>query len=120
MVGLWYYPLKKVSDRRVNDLEGTNTMKNTDVLGRLIKPGDVCGFASRRGSQTNLDVIIIRELKADGIKGDKLVKEWKHATATTLAGWQVRKVPTHRIVRPEHLIITDLTEKEAIDLMRIR
>lgn len=117
MVGLWYYPLKKeVSDRRVNDLEGTNTMKNTDVLGRLLKPGDVCGFASRRSSQTNLEVVIIRELKEDGIRADKVVKEWVNATA----GWQVKLVKTHKILVPSHLIITGMTEKEAVDLMRIR
>lgn len=95
-------------------------MRNTDVLGRLIKPGDVCGFASRRSSQTNLDVVIIREVKADAIRGDKLTKIWVHATGSTLAGWRVKLVPTHKLQVSEHLIITGLTEQEAIDLLRIR
>lgn len=101
-------------------------MTNTDALGRLIKPGDVCGFASRRGSQTYLDIIIIREVRPEGpqgsggIKADKLVKEWKRATATTLAGWTVKLVPTHTILVSAHLIIIGLTEREAIERMRIR
>jgi hypothetical protein len=107
---VWYDPLKK---------EGTTTM-NTDALGRLIKVGDVCAFASRRGSQIYQDTVIIREVLPGGVKGDKLVKEWVHATASTLAGWQVKKVPTHLIVKPSHMIITDLTEQQAVDLMRIR
>lgn len=103
---VWYDPLQK---------QGDHAMKNTDVLGRLIKPGDVCGFASRRGSHTHNDVVIIREVKAEGIRGDKLTKVWTKET-----GWSVKLVPTHRIQVSENLTITGLSEKEAVELMRIR
>lgn len=86
-----------------------------DVLGRMIKVGDVCGFASRRSSQTNLEVVIIREIREDGLKGDKLTKAWARDT-----GWTVKRVPTHLIVRSKHLIITGLAEKDAVELMKIR
>lgn len=84
---------------------------HTDVLGRKIHPGDVCGFASRRGTHTNLEIVVVREVLHNGVRGHKIVKEYNR-------GWQVKLVPTRMIVRPDHLVITGLSEKEAVELVR--
>lgn len=88
---------------------------NADALGRLIKVGDVCGYAHRRRSSIFLEPIIIRSVEPGGVRGDKLVKEWSRE-----GGWQVKKTPTKLIVRPSHMIITGITEQEAVELMQIR
>ena len=79
---------------------------SVDATGRLIRIGDVCGFASRRGSSISLEPVIIREIRPGGVKGDKVC----------VTG---RLVPTHLIRRPEHMIITGMTEEEAVSLMKI-
>lgn len=90
---------------------------NTDALGRLIKKGDVCGFASRRSSQISLEPVIVREVLPGGIKGDKIVREY---VTGPNGGWTAKLVPTHLIRRPEHLIITGVSEAEAMSLMKVR
>lgn len=86
---------------------------SADALGRLIRKGDVCGFASRRGAQVSLQFVVVREISAAGIKGDKL-------TATrTEKGWSTKRKPT-RYIQPEHLIIIDVDEKEAAELIRLK
>lgn len=88
---------------------------NSDALGRLIKVGDVCGFASRRRSSIFLEPVIIREVLADGVKGDKIVNEYEFKK-----GWTTKRVPIKLSRVPSHLIITGITEKEAMELMSIR
>lgn len=87
---------------------------SVDATGRIIRIGDVCGFASRRGSSISLEPVIIRKVLPGGIKGDKIVSE--HVNGT---GWTTRLVPTHLIRRSEHMIITGMTEEEAVSLMKI-
>lgn len=106
-LSLWYYPPKKVT-RPLNRGE----YMAADALGRLIRKGDVCGFASRRGAQVSLQFVVVREIGSEGVKGDKLT------AVKTEKGWSVKRKVT-RLIQPGHLVILDLDEKQASELIRL-
>jgi len=82
----------------------------TDAIGRIIKAGDVCGFASRRGSSLELEPLIVREVTPKGVKGDKIVRE----------SGEIFLSLTHWIKRTDHLIVVGITEQEVLSLMQVR
>lgn len=101
---LWYHPKQKAE-------EGIMAQDRT---GRIIRRGDVCGFASRRGSTTTLDLVIVREIRAEGVVVEKFMREETDGVVV------VRLARTKMIRRTDHLVITDLDEKGALQLMRLR
>ena len=81
-----------------------------DATGRLIKIGDVCGYAHRRGSEIYQDIVIIKEVSP--LRGNKIVFDEDRGENILVATKPI-KVSTS-------LIITDLTEKEVLSLMQVK
>lgn len=81
-----------------------------DATGRLIRIGDVCGYANRRGKESRQDIVIIKEISP--LRGNKIVFD-EDRNENILVATKPIKVSTY-------LIITDLTEKEVLSLMRVK
>lgn len=91
--------------------------KHYDFLHQEIHPGDVLGYGVRNGgTRGKLGLMIVRKLMEKSIVGDIVTGNWYEHYRT--GRYTTPTLKKGRLVKPEHAVITKMTEEDLMQRLQ--